>query len=574
MMVDLTQDTQIPDPNVSKHGRLVIAGTGIVSLAHMTTETLAHVRSADIVFYHATTGVTATQIRRLNSNAVDLYAYYGEGKIRTATYVQMAELMLREVRKGLYVVGLFHGHPGFFVKAGRRALAIARIEGHATHLLPGISAPDCLFADLRIDPGVIGVQIMKASHVLRRDAQVATNNHLILLQVNSVGDDTFSYTGYKKAKLDGLFERLINIYGEDHEAVYYVAPVFPGFDPIISTRALRAYRELRVRDTVSASTLYLPPLGVALSSLTALQAFDNTEPYSPHEMHIIDELETHCPPKEYRKRAASAAMMHVMSRLATSPSALFRFRNAPTEFVDEYSDLDLDEKQALIRRSLPEMRNVTDERDSQDQVVSNTVESGDGSKAARTEADPSAQLAMWWTPQRQSLCIGDREFIHEGPTNTHPSHDVAHLMVAANGRLQWLPEGDKAVIKIAEYNAVFLEHLLNETYNDIISGACNLPKGFERALLHARWFVETHYAPFPLLAEEAYSQFCRHVDPAKITRLCIYFFEQKRAERRDPDFMSKRWELTFNCDSDPAVADEKAVEFKAAVSLQLSRLVR
>jgi hypothetical protein len=52
-----------------------------------------------------------------------------------------------------------------------------------------------------------------------------------------VGDNTFSFTGYKKSKLDELFEKLISLYGEQHDSVYYVAPIFPGFDPVMLSKS-------------------------------------------------------------------------------------------------------------------------------------------------------------------------------------------------------------------------------------------------------------------------------------------------------------------------------------------------
>jgi hypothetical protein len=59
----------------------------------------------------------------------------------------MAELMLREISRRRNVVGVFHGHPA------RRALASAASEAYPIALLPAISAPDCLLADLRVDLG-------------------------------------------------------------------------------------------------------------------------------------------------------------------------------------------------------------------------------------------------------------------------------------------------------------------------------------------------------------------------------------------------------------------------------------
>lgn len=340
-------------------GRLAIVGSGITAIAHLTLETIGYIMAADVVFYHANSGVTATHIRELNPNTIDLYQYYGEGKQRTITYVQMAELMLREVRRGQSVVGLFHGHPGYFVKSGRRALAIAELEGYETMLLAGISATDCLFSDLRIDPGVIGVQILKAGHVLRDHVTVATDNHVVLIQIGSVGDNTFSFTGFKHPKLDRFFDKLIAIYGEEHDSIYYVASIFPGLDPIILERPLGDYRDRQIRDTVNAATLYLPPAGVRVASLRALQAFDNGEPYGAFERTAIDALDTHETPPGFKKRGASKWMLRAMVELGTNPAAARTFRENPDEFLARHRELSVGERRALVSRETGRMRSVT-----------------------------------------------------------------------------------------------------------------------------------------------------------------------------------------------------------------------
>jgi precorrin-6B methylase 1 len=343
----------------NRSGRLAIVGSGIAAIAHLTLETIGYIRDADVVFYHANSGVTAAHIHELNANAVDLYEYYGEGKLRNITYVQMAELMLREVRRGRSVVGLFHGHPGYFVKSGRRALAIAEMEGYETVLLPGISATDCLFSDLRIDPGVIGVQILKASHVLREDVTLAIGNHLVLVQIGSVGDNTFSFTGYKHTKVDRFFDKLISIYGEEHDSVYYVASIFPGLDPVILVRRLGEYRLQKTQDTVHAATLYLPPAGVRVESLKALQAFQNKAPYGSFELNAIGALDTHDTPAGFKKRGASKPMLRAVVELGTSPSAARTFRRNPDEFFARHSDLNSEEREALLSRETGRMRSVT-----------------------------------------------------------------------------------------------------------------------------------------------------------------------------------------------------------------------
>jgi precorrin-2 methylase len=322
----------------------------------MSPQALSYIEQADVVFYHATNGITATEIRRYSREAVDLYEYYGEGKERKVTYVQMAELMLREVRRGRSVVGAFHGHPGMFVSPARRALAIAAAEGYETALIPAISAPDCLFADLRVDPGVLGCQIIMASKLLRKETIIATTGHVVLLQVGAVGDNGFSFSGYKNNKLDLLFERLIDIYGADQDCVYYMAAIFPGLDCEVAARKLSEYRISEVQDAVHAGMLYLPPIGISFASLILDQA---QIAYGSAERTAIAELDYHETPREFPSRGASDAFFEVMSKLARDPASCHLYRTSPDDFLRDCKGLTDEELEALRRRRNVAIRRVT-----------------------------------------------------------------------------------------------------------------------------------------------------------------------------------------------------------------------
>ena len=63
---------------------------GLHAISHFTLEAIGYIREADVVFFHPNSGTTAAYIRELNLNAIDLYEYYGEGKVRSITYIQMA----------------------------------------------------------------------------------------------------------------------------------------------------------------------------------------------------------------------------------------------------------------------------------------------------------------------------------------------------------------------------------------------------------------------------------------------------------------------------------------------------
>jgi hypothetical protein len=343
-------------------GSLSIVGTGIQAISQMTAESLGIIASADIVFFHATNGITASQIFQLNPNAVDLYQYYGNGKNRSLTYVQMAELMLSEVRRGQRVVGVFHGHPGYFVSPARRALAIAASEGYRTNLFAGVSAPDCLFADLRVDPGVRGCQILMASYLLKPKNVVATSGHVVLLQVNAVGDSGFSFSGSRSSRFPELIERLAALYGNEHDCIYYMASVYPGCTPEIHRRPLAEYRDPRIAATVGAGMFYLPPRDMSLHELQRLQAFGGRDPYGPLEQQAVEGLVHHEVPAGYLKRQASPAMLAAMSELGTDPLIRERYEHAPREVVARYPDLSPDERAALTRHTVPAIRSVTTQR--------------------------------------------------------------------------------------------------------------------------------------------------------------------------------------------------------------------
>jgi precorrin-6B methylase 1 len=78
------------------------------------------------------------------------------GEPHNYAYDRMVERILSYVRRGLNVCVVFYGHPGVFVHPGHESIRRARIEGFSACILPGISAEDCLFAELGIDPSKNG----------------------------------------------------------------------------------------------------------------------------------------------------------------------------------------------------------------------------------------------------------------------------------------------------------------------------------------------------------------------------------------------------------------------------------
>lgn len=133
-------------------GTLIVVGTGIKLVSHVTQAAQQAIAQAEVVLFVAGDALVATWITRLNPAAESLHVLYAPGKRRRQTYREMTARILAEVRQGRQVCAAFYGHPGVFVRPAHAAIRQARREGFPAGMLPGISAEDCLFADLEVTP--------------------------------------------------------------------------------------------------------------------------------------------------------------------------------------------------------------------------------------------------------------------------------------------------------------------------------------------------------------------------------------------------------------------------------------
>lgn len=204
--------------------------------------------------------VTEDWIQSLNPSTESLLDCYRDRKPRMRSYREMVRRILAALRQGQNVCAVFYGHPGVFVYPSHEAIRRARAEGFKARMLPGVSAEDCLFADLGVDPARDGCQSFEATDFLARRRRFEPTTALVLWQVGAIGDLSYRKSGrYPRRGLRVLTEVLQQDYPADHEVVVYEAPQFPICDPIIDRRPLHTLPRGRV---TGASTLYVPPLAV------------------------------------------------------------------------------------------------------------------------------------------------------------------------------------------------------------------------------------------------------------------------------------------------------------------------
>ena len=255
---EISSDSSVSNVSAPESGgSLIVVGTGIRTVGHLTAEAIAWIRESDTVLYLVADPVAEEAIRYLNPHgALSLRGYYGEGIVRTQSYEAMVQHITSCVQAGQKTCVALYGHPGVFAYPAHEAIRRLREEGFPARMLPAISAEDCLFADLGVDPAVNGCQSIEASDFLVHEKTIDTSAALVLWQIGVVGDWTYRTEGYRLDAFPLLISRLADLYGGSHTCIVYEAAVLPGLAPKIIPIAIES---LTAAYVTAGSTLYVPP---------------------------------------------------------------------------------------------------------------------------------------------------------------------------------------------------------------------------------------------------------------------------------------------------------------------------
>ncbi len=241
---------------MTQQGSLACVGLGMMLGAHLSPRSRSHLEQADVVFALVSDPLVELWVQEMRPDARSLQPYYREGKVRLDSYREMVEAMLVEVRAGRRVCGVFYGHPGVFAMVPHRAIERARAEGFDALMEPGISAEDCLYADLGIDPGTYGCAHFEASQFMFYQRRIDPSAYLILWQIGIAGDRSLSRfaTGADYRRL--LVDLLAPDYPASHEVIAYEAATLPITAPRMERMPLAGIVEADLR---LQTTLVIPP---------------------------------------------------------------------------------------------------------------------------------------------------------------------------------------------------------------------------------------------------------------------------------------------------------------------------
>lgn len=241
---------------------LALVGVGLTLGSHLTPEGRGHIETADAVLLLVRDPLVEAYLRELNPAARRFRLYREpEGGAATASnwsaqVQRRAKQIVARVRRGDHVCVVLDGHPAVMVPPAHMLVQAVRAEGLTAVFVPGISAEDCLFADLGVDPAADGCQSFEATDFLIRRRAISTTSALILRQVGLIGE--LMMMGRRNTRgLRVLREVLQQEYGGDHEVVVYEAAPYNIAAPLIERTTIRTLEQATIGDS---STLFVPPL--------------------------------------------------------------------------------------------------------------------------------------------------------------------------------------------------------------------------------------------------------------------------------------------------------------------------
>jgi precorrin-3B methylase len=242
-MTSSTKEGQVSNEHQDNNqGSLVCVGTGMRLAGQLTPIAKSHIQSADIVIGAVSNNLSRHWLKSMAKDYICLWSFYGDGseqgKSRKTSYHEMAQAIIEQVKQGKRVCAVFYGHPGVFACIGHLAISQLKKMGYPAQMLPGISAEDCLVADLGIDPGAKGMQSMEATQYLINRREIDPSALLVLWQPGIVGDLTLKRFDTCEAHVSLLVEKLSRLYSLQHQVILYEAATNPLQTPRIDYLAL------------------------------------------------------------------------------------------------------------------------------------------------------------------------------------------------------------------------------------------------------------------------------------------------------------------------------------------------
>jgi uncharacterized protein YabN with tetrapyrrole methylase and pyrophosphatase domain len=239
---------------------IYIVGLGIVSVHQITHEAEAAMRRSREILYVANDFGFAEYLPQLCAHVTDLSTAYQEGEDRINAYNMMTAKVIEAALDHPPVTFALYGHPLVFALPPFQILKVASLLGLRTKVLPGISAMDCLFVDLKLDPAE-GLQMYEATDLLLRQIPLQPDIACLIWQIGAVETRLYSRSTSKPERFSRTKNYLLKYYPPEHKVTAVYSSSFPLVPSQLTTLALKDM-EMYAEDLSSGVTLYIPPVQV------------------------------------------------------------------------------------------------------------------------------------------------------------------------------------------------------------------------------------------------------------------------------------------------------------------------
>jgi len=236
-----------------------IAGLGVRAVDQVTREVERALRASREVLYLDAGVATGPYLETLCPQVTALFAQsYSEDAPRLNAYEHMAICVVRAALEHPPVTFAIHGHPLVAVHAPFLVLEMAKALDLKVEILPGISALDAIFADLRLDPVVHGLQMYEATDLLLRRRPLDNDVPAIVWQVGPLETALHSQRVSRPERFSRFVAHLQQFYPPRHQVEAIYCSPHPLMPPAILRFALEDLGR-HAEQLHSGFTLYVPP---------------------------------------------------------------------------------------------------------------------------------------------------------------------------------------------------------------------------------------------------------------------------------------------------------------------------
>jgi precorrin-6B methylase 1 len=239
--------------------QLFIAGLGLQTVNQITREVEQAIRDSREVLYLDTGVATRRHLESLCPRVTPLFdESCREERPRVSAYEHMAIRVIEAALDHPPVTFAIHGHPLVAAHPPFLALELAAALGLRVEVLPGISSLDTLFADLRLDPVVHGIQMYEATDLLLRRRPLHNDVPAIIWQIGPL--ETALHT--QRISRPERFARFVEHLRRYYPARHQVTAIYCSPHPILPANILRfAIEDMgqHAAEIHTGFTLYIPP---------------------------------------------------------------------------------------------------------------------------------------------------------------------------------------------------------------------------------------------------------------------------------------------------------------------------